>query len=67
MFLWNIEVDHTMLILYPFYPHFFYNNDIDVKPTYSTHFLNFSIQMIGIMNHFWFDLSHFFRSSFSHY
>jgi hypothetical protein len=52
-----------MLILSLFYLHFFHNYDIDVKPMYSIHFLNFFLnffmQMIGRLNHFWLNISHF--------
>ncbi len=34
-----------MLILSLFYPHFFHNYDIDVKPTYSTQFLKKNSQL----------------------
>ncbi len=65
------RLDYTMLILSLFYPHFFHNYNIGVKPTYSTHFfnffLNFSMQMIGRLNHLWLNISHFFPSIFSHY
>jgi len=58
------RLDSTMLILSLFYSHFFHNYDIDVKPTYFNHFLNFSMQMIGRLNHFWLNISHFFPQVF---
>jgi len=41
------RLDCTMLILSLFYPHFFHNYDIDVKPTYFIHSLDFFLYFMN--------------------